>query len=186
MLEKINRKNINIDKSFPYIFVVVVIIAIGILGCVVVNAFANANQQAIDKTTGQPIKSSSDILIASWNANQTKLNSDILSDIKSTGSKIVDGTISSGTTITTTRADFLSHLSNKTVVYISPASKIAVRPVGVSMGTEIRLVNPLDYSVIVGGVTYRICISDNRYSLMKLKNESLIDVIWISDTYWWG
>jgi hypothetical protein len=181
MLEKINRNNININWDYVFVILIGSVVCLGLF---LVFACATPTPTSPKQTTNQP--SSASILIASWNANQTKLNNDILSDIKFTGSKLVNGTISSGTTITTTRADFLSHLSNKTVVYISPASKIVVRPVGVSMGTQIRLVNPLDYSVIVGGVTYSISVNDNRYSLMKLKNESFIDVIWINDNYWWG
>ena len=188
MLERINRKNANIEQFLPRILVIIVVALIFVLlGTAIATGQFSSKNQPIDQTTGQPIKSASDILIASWDANQTKLNNDILSDIRATGSKIVNGTISSGTTITTTRADFLFHLSNKTVVYISPAEKIALRPTNVSpTSSETRLTNPFNYSVIVDGVTYTISANDYRYSLMKLRNHTFIDVIWINDNYWWG
>lgn len=179
MLEKINRNNININWDYVFVILIGSVVCLGLF---LVFACATPTPTNPKLTSDQP--SSANILIASWNANQTKLNNDILSAIKATGSKIVNGSISSGTTITTTKADFLFHLSNKTVVYISPADTISLKTAPTS--NTITLVRPLKYGVIVDGVTYSISVNDCRYSLTKLKNRNLIYVIWINDIYWWG
>lgn len=180
MLEKINRKNININRDYAIIILVGFVVSFCLF---IVFAYSTPTPTY----SKQEIIKYSSILIASWNANQTKLNKDILSDIKATGSKIVNGTISSGTTIITTRIDFLFHLSDKTVVYISPADVISLRPSDTSSNSNgIDLSRPLKYSVIVDGVTYTISVDDYRYSLTKLRNHDFVSVIWINDYYWWG
>jgi hypothetical protein len=180
MIEKINRKNIFNRKHAENVFVFILIIAVLFGGGVLVNAIFTSNNTPEQEKTS----TSADILITCWNANQTSLNDHILSDIKATGSKVVNGSISSGTTITTTRADFLFHLSNKTVVYVSQGDKIQIK-LGPTTN-PINLVRPQKYSVIVDGITYTISVNDCRTSMEKLKNHSLVYVIWVNDYYWWG
>jgi hypothetical protein len=182
MLERLNRNKFVVSqKHVDYIvYTILIIIAILLVSAIIFGFCPNQQQtaQQVEQT------SSANDLITSWNTNQTMLNKDILSDVKATGSKVVDGTISSGTTITTTRTDFLFHLSNKTVVYISPAEQVSLKTGPTS--NEITLTRPQKYSVIVDGITYTISVNDYRTSMLKLRNHSLIYVIWINDNYWWG
>jgi cytoskeletal protein RodZ len=183
MLERLNRNRLSNRVHWGNVFVLLffTIVIIGI-GAISFSLFTNAQQTNQSPTLNQP--SSANILITSWNENQTKSNNYILSDIKVTGSKIVNGTISSGTTITTTRIDFLSHLSNKTVVYTSLTDKITLKTTANPYGQEITLARPLKCSAIVNGVTYSIKV--DIYPLTKLRNKDLIYIIWINDYYWWG